>query len=143
MTETIALKPIASNGASAAVLRPAPLHIKIFDAARASQWDAFVHREPSATFFHLSGWMKVMERTFGYRACAVYSERNGEITGILPLFLTKNWITGPCLISTPFAVYGGIAASDSESFTALVEHARNMALDQNVQYLELRNREGE
>lgn len=143
MTETLALKLAVSNGSTIAAVPTAPPRIGTLDAVRTRQWDAFVRREPSATFFHLSGWMKVMERTFGYRVCAVYSEREGEITGVLPLFLTKNWITGPCLISTPFAVYGGIAASDPESFTLLLEHARRMAIEQNVQYLELRNREGE
>lgn len=143
MTGTIALNPVLSNGASTALANTAPLHIGTYDGGRANQWDAFVRKEPSASFFHLSGWMRVMERTFGYRVCALYSERDGEITGVLPLFLTENWITGSCLISTPFAVYGGIAASDLESFTLLLEHAKRMAVEENVQYLELRNREGE
>lgn len=142
-TDAIVSKPVCSNGSATAVAEPAPVRIRTYDAGMSSQWDAFVRNEPSASFFHLGGWMAVMERTFGYRVCAVYSERDGRITGVLPLFLVKNWVTGPCLISTPFAVYGGIAAADSESFALLLDHAKKMARDQNVQYLELRNREGE
>jgi FemAB-related protein (PEP-CTERM system-associated) len=83
-----------------------------------------------------------MERTFGYRCCAVYAERDGLITGILPLFFIKNWILGRCLISTPLAVYGGIAAGDEQSYLALLEHAKGMAEERQVQYLELRNPSG-
>ena len=46
------------------------------------------------------------------------TERAGKITGVLPLFLVSNWIVGRCLISTPFADYGGICAEDEESADA-------------------------
>lgn len=114
-----------------------------YSALQSSRWDDFVRREPSASFFHLSGWMRVMERTFGFRSCAIYSERNGKITGVLPLFSIKNWIAGHSLMSTPFAVYGGVAAADQESYSALLTYAKDQARKQNVDYLELRNRAGE
>jgi FemAB-related protein (PEP-CTERM system-associated) len=121
----------------------APVSVQPYRDWDRDRWDAFVRREPSASFFHLSGWMRVMVRTFNYQCCALYAERNGELTGVLPLFSIKNWILGRCLISTPFAVYGGIAASDEQSYVALLERAKQMAENQQVQYLELRNRSGE
>lgn len=113
-----------------------------YDDSQAHRWDLFVRNEPSASFFHLSGWLRVMQQTFGYRCCALYAERNGQITGVLPLFIIKNWILGNCLISSPFAVYGGIAAADAESHAALLQHAKKLACKQEVQFLELRNRTG-
>ena len=84
-----------------------------------------------------------MERTFGYVCSSRYAERAGRITGVVPLFSIKNWILGRCLISTPLAVYGGISAADHASYLGLLDHARQMAKEQQVQYLELRNRSGE
>jgi len=128
-----------SRAHGAAVTTPC---VQAYDESQADRWDAFVRNEPSASFYHLSGWLRVMERTFGYRSCAAYAERGGQITGVLPLFFIKNWILGPCLISTPFAVYGGIAAADDESFEALLDYAKHLARMQGVQFLELRNRTG-
>ncbi len=127
------------SAAQQGAIQPA---VRAYTDSDRERWDAFVRREPSASFFHLSGWMRVMKRTSGYRCCALYAENGGEITGVLPLFSIKNWILGHCLISTPLAVYGGIAASDEQSYFALLEQAKHMAKRQQVQYLELRNRNG-
>lgn len=141
MGNTVVLNAAIENGlAAAACQQPCPVVVREYRDSDRQRWDSFVHGEPSATFFHLSGWMKVMERTFQYRCRALYCEKNGKITGVLPLLELSNWLQGRCLISTPFAVYGGVAASDEESYTALVNHARNLALDEQVEYLELRNR---
>src|SRR5512146_1469740 len=142
MVNSTALKTAPTGGVTPTLERAGPLSIRSYAAPDRERWDAFVRREPSAGFFHLSGWMRAMERTFGYRCCAVYAERDGVITGILPLFSIKNWILGRCLISTPLAVYGGIAAGDEQSYLALLEHAKGIAEEQQVQYLELRNRSG-
>jgi FemAB-related protein (PEP-CTERM system-associated) len=143
MAETIVLDSSSwpsSRRRAAAISTPC---VHAYDESQAGRWDAFVRNEPSASFFHLSGWLRVMERTFGYHSCAAYCERRGNITGVLPLFFVKNWILGNCLISTPFAVYGGIAATDNESQTALLDYAKHLARIQDVQFLELRNRTGQ
>jgi len=107
------------------------------------QWDNFVRAHPKATFFHQIGWKKVMQLTYGYRPFYFYAERNGKITGIAPAFLISNWMTGRCLISLPFAVYAGICSNDPESATALMAHLERIADTERVQYLEIRNRNGE
>ena len=142
MANTTALNTVCRELITAASERKAPLSIRRYADSDRERWDKFVRGEPVASFFHLSGWMRVIERTFGYRCCALYAERNGEITGVLPLFQVKNWILGRCLISTPLAVYGGIASSDEETYLALLDHAKAMAHEQQVQYLELRNHTG-
>lgn len=107
-----------------------------------AQWDDFVQTHPKATFFHQIGWKNVMQATYGYQPFYFYSERNGQITGIAPTFLISNWMTGRCLISLPFAVYGGVCASDPESDAALMAHLERVAETERVQYLEIRNRNG-
>jgi FemAB-related protein (PEP-CTERM system-associated) len=106
-------------------------------------WDDFVWRHQGATFFHLTGWMKVIQNTFGYSPCYLFAERGQQVTGILPLFETSNWLQGTCLISTPMAVYGGICAVDEESRTALLDAAKRIAVKEKVQHLELRQQQGE
>ena len=119
-----------------------PVQIHSLTAEVEAQWDDFVQSHPKATFFHQIGWKKVMQATYGYRPFYFYAERDGRIAGIAPSFLISNWMTGRCLISLPFAVYGGICANDPEVDAALTAHLERIAEREGVQYLEIRNRSG-
>jgi len=107
-----------------------------------SNWDSFVLSHPSGSFFHQSGWKRVMEKTYGYESHYLLAKRGDRITGIAPAFLVSSWMTGRCLISIPFAVYGGICAEDDMSRQALIGHLEQLAANLGVEYLEFRNREG-
>lgn len=120
--------------------RPTSVTVKEYVPARAGAWDRWLSLCPEATPFHTTAWMTALERGFGYTPRCIYSERNGEITGVLPLFLISNWVVGRCLLSSPFADYGGICAEDKESSDALLECAKQIALYEKVDYLELRHR---
>ena len=130
--------PEASRPDKTAAVTVRPLGENAF-----SRWNEFVLRHPKATFFHQTGWMKVMERTYGYRPYYFYSERSSKMTGIAPAFLVSNWVTGRSLISLPFAVYGGVCASDSESEAALIARLEHVGQAEAVDYLEIRDRDGE
>lgn len=108
---------------------------------KAEQWDRFVLQQPTGSLFHLIGWKRAVERTFGFQACYFYTERDGEITGVAPLFSISNWVVGRCFISSPFAVYGGVCAADRDSEEVLVEYIKNLGHTQKVDFLELRYRQ--
>src|SRR5271166_6121852 len=116
--------------------------IKDFSSEIADEWDLFIASSPQATPFHSTAWMRALEKTFGYENRSFFATRDGRITGVLPLFLVSNWIVGRCLISTPFADYGGICAEDEESADALVAHAVEIGLAEKVDFLELRHKNG-
>jgi FemAB-related protein (PEP-CTERM system-associated) len=111
---------------------------KLTDATRV-KWDAFVSTCRDGTFFHLSSWCDVLEAETGCIGHYLYAERNGDITGVLPLARVRNVIAGDVLISTPLLVYGG-AIGDDESVRALTDSAQALAHELGVDYLELRNR---
>ena len=104
------------------------------------RWDEFVKSSPSATFFHLSTWAKVVEREFGRGSCGLVARRGGRISGVLPLNRVRSLLFGGSLVSSPLAVYGGICAGDRESHDALLEAAAAMGQKWGVKYLEMRNR---
>lgn len=103
-----------------------------------SAWDEYVRRQRQATPFHLGAWKRVIEKVFGFESRYLVAEAQGTICGVLPLFFIKNFITGRALISSPFAVYGGICADDQEAASSLREAACDMARQEEVAYLELR-----
>jgi len=128
--------------AVAAELEPASVAIRDFRPEIAGDWDHFIVSNPQATPFHSTAWMRALQKSFDYENRSFYAERNGKITGVLPMFLVSNWIVGRCLISTPFADYGGICAEDEESADALVAHAVDAGVAEEIDFLELRHKSG-
>jgi len=109
------------------------------DQALSARWDAFVIAHPQGTFFHRSGWLRVIERSFGHKGFFLYAERDGVIEGVLPLAEVKSRLFGHSVASLPFAVYGGVAALNDEAAAALEAEAEKIARGQGAEHLEYRN----
>jgi FemAB-related protein (PEP-CTERM system-associated) len=115
------------------------LEVRPLTTAENSLWDAFVDAHPHRSPFHLVAWKKTLEASFRYRAEYLLAIDSGRLRGVLPLFLIDNPIMGRVLLSSPFAMYGGILADSPEVLAAIAAHATGMAKRLEVQYLELRN----
>ncbi len=109
------------------------------DTSTQARWDAFVLACPQATFFHRAGWQRLMHEVFRHATYFLYTEVDGRIEGVLPLAQVKSLLFGHALTSLPFAVYGGVAASNEEAATALELEAQRLALELGAQHLELRH----
>jgi len=119
------------------------MNVKLLDLsnkAESSRWDQFVGQSSGSTFFHLSGWGRVLRDTFQHQCHYLYAERDGDIVGILPLCHVSSWLFGSSLSSVPFAVYGGVVAgTDSAAVEALELAAEGIARKLGVGHLEFRN----
>jgi FemAB-related protein (PEP-CTERM system-associated) len=109
------------------------------DQAMSARWDQFVLAHPHSTFFHRSGWLRVIESVFGHPGFFLYAERDGVIEGVLPLAEVKSRLFGHSITSLPFAVYGGVAALNDEAVAALEAEAERIAKGQGAEHLEYRN----
>jgi FemAB-related protein (PEP-CTERM system-associated) len=107
--------------------------------ADCANWDAFAGAHPYGSPFHLQAWRRSIEESFGYKSCYVLAVEGDRLRAVLPLFLVRNVLVKKALISSPFAVYGGILADSNEAATAVYEYVRKKAHALGVQYLELRN----
>ena len=109
------------------------------DPAQVAAADAYIQGEEEGTPFHRPAWIKAIERGTGNRAymlAAVAS--SGQIGGILPLTHMKSRLFGEALVSSGFAVDGGILASDPATHCALACAAEGFARDRGVASVELR-----
>jgi FemAB-related protein (PEP-CTERM system-associated) len=104
------------------------------------RWDAFVEATPAGTFFHLSGWKRVIESAFKHRTYYLMAERDAAVTGVLPLTLVKTRLFGASLISNAFCVQGGPIAADAASLQALEDAALRLMEELRVPVLEFRSR---
>jgi FemAB-related protein (PEP-CTERM system-associated) len=103
-------------------------------------WNRFVISSPSGTFFHLTGWKRVIDQVLARHCWYLAAYRNGNICGVLPLSRARSRVFGDCLVSLPLAVYGGPCAEDADPYFCLLTAARSLADRLGVNYLELRNR---
>lgn len=132
------LRPINVN-LRTVVPPPPEIDIQFLTPDQHEEWDAFVLRSPGSTFFHLSGWQRVIERTFNHKAYFLCAKDDTSIKGVLPLGHVKSLLFGNALISSPFAVYGGIVSECPVARAALERAAQGLADSLNVDYLELRD----
>lgn len=102
-----------------------------------TEWDEFVEQHPESTFFHQSGWKRVIENVYGFKAHYLAAKDRNGIQGILPLFEIKQ-LTGKKLISVPFSTEGGILANSDKVKNQLIEQAKTIVKESNLDYLELR-----
>ncbi len=130
----------SSQSVSCEIVSPSVM-IHDFDPGITSEWDLFVASHPHATPFHSTAWMRALESVFSYENRSLYARTAGKITGILPLFLVSNWIMGRCLVSSPFADYGGVLAADEATWQALVARAVDIGSAERVGFIELRHKE--
>ena len=116
-----------------------PLTIRTLQPADEQRWDNFVRATPEATFFHLSGWRRVIETAFNHRTYYMMAERGETITGVLPLTLVKTKLFGASLISNAFCVYGGPIGADAASLQSLEDAAIQLMDQLRVPVLEFRS----
>ena len=117
---------------------PVSVAVRPFQAGDECRWDEFVHARADGSFFHLSGWKRVIERAFGHRTHYLIAERGAAVTGVLPLTHVKSLLFGSSLISNAFGVQGGPIAEDSDSLRRLEAEAVRLMDAISVPVLELR-----
>ncbi len=106
-----------------------------------ARWDAFVSRHPQGTFFHLTGWSRVVQQTFRHASHHLVVERGRQWLGVLPLFEAKSPFLGRNFVSTPYAVYGGVLAESVPAQDELLAHAAALGREHAAGYVELRHLE--
>jgi FemAB-related protein (PEP-CTERM system-associated) len=98
-------------------------------------WDEYVLSLDSATIYHLSGWIDVMDKSFGLKPIYLVAKEDNQIRGGLPLLHIKSKLSGHFYTSMP----GGMCTEDEEVASNLLEHAKTFVREADAQYLILRD----
>jgi FemAB-related protein (PEP-CTERM system-associated) len=107
--------------------------------AASAEWDSFVASRPEATFFHLSGWRKVVQRAFGH-ACPYLVARNaGAIGAVMPLTEINSRLFGHFLIGNGFCVGGGPLFASADALSDVLQEAEALGRARKVAYIEARD----
>ena len=102
-------------------------------------WSEYLQAQEIQHHAYAWPWRQIISSVFSHEAYYLIARRDEKVCGILPLFHMKSMLFGAALSSVPYLNAGGILADDQESFKALLEKARELALSLEVDYIELRH----
>lgn len=101
-------------------------------------WDYYVQNSPSGSVFHLYNWKEIIEKSYGHTPYYLAARKEGNIVGVLPLYLVEAPFSGSTLISAPYLDYAGICAETEDARNPLLNKAVEIAQENNVKHLNLR-----
>ncbi len=109
------------------------------DANELADVDAFVMSHADGTPFHRPSWMTAISSATGHDYRYIVTEDgHGNLTGILPLHMIHSALFGRALVSSGFAVGGGILAANDRLKSQLAEAAWQFAETYSFPSVELR-----
>lgn len=116
----------------------APLtRVRLADTADRAAIDSFVAQAGDATPFHRSAWLDAVERACGHRPLVLMAESGARPVALLPLHLVHSPLFGRALVSTGFAVGGGVIGDPAQA-DALAGAAIELAQRLSCPTIELR-----
>lgn len=117
----------------------ATVMLDLDDGDQASAVDAFVLAHPQGTPFHRPAWMTAIARATGNRPHMIAAVGpSGSIRGVLPYHHVQSRLFGQALVSSAFAVGGGILAKDPAAAAILGSAVQDVALANGALPVELR-----
>lgn len=127
-----------------APFRPSTVAVRLARLSEANERariDGYVAAHAEGTPFHRPAWIAAVARGTGNRALALVAERGGALVGCLPLVDVRSALFGRALVSSGFAVGGGVLADDPDTAALLVEQAEAIARSESCPVIELRGGE--
>jgi FemAB-related protein (PEP-CTERM system-associated) len=122
--------------------KPKPLSIRIVDHPEPNELariEAFVAASPEGTAFHRPAWVLSVSKACGHEWRYLLAEDgDGALQGILPLNLIHSALFGRALVSSGFAVGGGILANNEQAIQLLADEAWRFAERHSFPSVELR-----
>lgn len=115
------------------------LSLSVAEGVGDTELAAFLVATPGSTPFHSAAWGHAIAEATGHRWRPLAArDAAGRLVGVLPLHHIRSRLFGSALVSSGFAVDGGILAADPAAIPALSEAAIALAKDLGVPGVELR-----
>jgi FemAB-related protein (PEP-CTERM system-associated) len=113
--------------------------VRLTDRMAVAEVEAWLKARPDSTPFHRPAWIAAVARANGQRAILLVArDVVGGIVGVLPLTLIRSALFGRALVSSGFAVDGGILALNMRAETALADACWRLAEAHGCSTAELR-----
>jgi CelD/BcsL family acetyltransferase involved in cellulose biosynthesis len=100
-----------------------------------ARWPAFVERHPSSSIFHTPGWLRALQKTYGFTPTVLTTAPPGsDLTDGIPFCRIRSRLTGARLVSLPFSDHCQPLGAANGMMERLVELREN----EKLKYVEVR-----
>jgi FemAB-related protein (PEP-CTERM system-associated) len=113
-------------------------HADLHDADEVTRIDRWVMARDRGLPFHRPKWLRAVEAGTGQMAHCLIAETRGEISAILPFHLVHSPLFGRALVSSGFAVGGGILSDSTAATRGLAAEICRLAEQWSCPTVELR-----
>jgi FemAB-related protein (PEP-CTERM system-associated) len=101
-------------------------------------WDYYVENSPRGSVFQLYGWKNIIQESYGHTPYYLAASREGNIVGVLPLYMVQVPFLGSSLVSSPYLDYAGICTETEDIRNSLLKKAVGLSQEKEVQHLNIR-----
>jgi CelD/BcsL family acetyltransferase involved in cellulose biosynthesis len=113
--------------------------VQVLDPLRDPRWAALVERHPKASVFHTTGWLRALQRTYGYEPIAyTTSPADGELQNGHVFCAVRSWLTGRRLVSLPFSDHCEPLTQSADELNELSRFVENAGRPKRWRYVEMR-----
>ena len=112
--------------------------IQVINPIEYKGWDELVLSHPDYSFFHSSGWARVLSESYRYTPVYFTALTEKRFSALLPVMEVKSILTGTRGVSLPFTDYCEPIMNGGHSFEDLLDQVIGFGKKQNWKYIELR-----
>jgi hypothetical protein len=113
-------------------------NIQIIDPTKHKGWDDLLLTNNDTTFFHTSGWCRVLAESYGYKPLYFTQIDNGKLISLIAVMEVNSFLTGKRGVSLPFSDQCEPIAKDQGTFNALFDKVVDHGQHSNWKTIELR-----
>lgn len=111
------------------------------DPVRDPRWADLLEHNPSASIFHVPGWLEALRRTYGYEPLVLTttSASGAKLANGIPVCHVKTWLRGR-LVSLPFSDHCEPLVDQPDQLDEILSHLKEGVSARTWRYVELRPR---
>ncbi len=94
--------------------------LQIINPIEHPNWDELLLTNENYSFFHTSGWAKVISESYSYKPLYFTKVNNNKLTALMPVMAINSPFTGKRGVALPFADYSPVMASNNAHFQELL-----------------------
>ena len=107
------------------------------------RWPSFVDRHQRASVFHTRGWLKALNRAYGFEPVALATAApDGPLASAVVFCRVRSWLTGRRLVSLPFSDHCDPLTDEGPEQEGLMDALRSERERGRWKYVELRSTHG-
>ncbi len=102
------------------------------------EWDKLVLANNNYSFFHSSGWAKVLSTSYGYKPLYFSLIDRGKLRAVIPIMEVNSFLTGNRGVSLPFSDYCEPLNDETIDFRDVIHHIIDYGKKRKWKFIELR-----